>query len=285
MSPLTTGVLRSDPLSATSTLKPPLISVTSTVINPPERRELLCTTALVTISEVSRMATSAAGFSGPMVLRTNDLVSQTCSARPGIVRLAKSLAPAIVARSAVASLASVVMSAISGRLPPRYCAWEMAGTCRWRRARPGSRREPGACLHDAAGVHAAQVRRTNLAYEISVEISYLPRSSGMVSLKVHSRTAVPGTCQEPFPPCLPLPGRRHERVNRPDSPSASTRHRVTATARSAFHQAGRSRRPARRRGVHAVADRDGQGAHQVGLPDGHAGDVRRRRPWPAPGPR
>src|ERR1035437_4854208 len=275
MSPLTTGVLRSDPCPPASTRKPPLISVTSTVTDPPGRRELLCTTALVTISEVSRMATSAAGFSGPMALATNDLASQTCSARPRIVRLAKSLAPAIAARSAVASLASVVMSAISGRLPPRYCTPEngkypplAAGTARFQT-------RPVLAFHDAAGVHAAQVRRTNLAYEISAEISYSPCSSGMVSVRSTAARQFRVPARNRSRRALPLQGRRHERVNRPDSPPASAGHRVKATARSAFHQTGRGRRPARRRSVHAVADRDGQGAPQVGLPDGHAGDVRR----------
>src|SRR5260221_5238353 len=93
--------------------------MTVIVTVPPRRRELLCSTALVTVSEASKTATSAAGLASPRDFSTNERAAQTCSGRPGIVRLPRTEALAIMARSCVASLARVANRAL---LPPSGAA-------------------------------------------------------------------------------------------------------------------------------------------------------------------
>jgi hypothetical protein len=118
--PFTTGVLSSEPSSATSIRIPPPISMTVTVTVPPGRRELLCSTALVTVSEASNTAASVvAGLASPRDFSTKERAEQTCSGRPGTVMLPRTVALAIMARSRVASLARAANGAICVRSPPR----------------------------------------------------------------------------------------------------------------------------------------------------------------------
>ena len=86
---------------------------------PPWQRELECMTALVTSSEVSRTALSRLGCKSPSDLATKLRASRTCSGRPGMVRLPRTAAPAMLARSSLASLARVAMDAILAAPSPR----------------------------------------------------------------------------------------------------------------------------------------------------------------------
>src|SRR5580698_3914394 len=159
----------------TSIRRPPADSRTTTVTIPPMQRELLCVTALVTSSEVSRTAVSRLGCNSPSAFEMKDRASRTRSGRPGIVRLPRTAAPAITARSSVASLARVAVGGILA--PPSRAAQKTA-------RRPFTRhfvRLPdlvkcgsGSTLlssHDEVRMHRTQVHSTNHGYEISGGIS------------------------------------------------------------------------------------------------------------------
>ena len=78
------------PSSMTSTVSPSAMSTTRMVTVPSALPELVCSTALVTSSEVSRAAVSitpAPQALCPASPVTNDRARPTCSGRPGTVRL------------------------------------------------------------------------------------------------------------------------------------------------------------------------------------------------------
>jgi inosine-uridine nucleoside N-ribohydrolase len=93
-SPRTSGPPRGVPSSMTSTIRPSGTSTTTIVTVPPSRPELVCSTALVTSSDVRRAAVSSA--LGPASAMTNARARETCSGRPGTVRVPRTVAAGVM---------------------------------------------------------------------------------------------------------------------------------------------------------------------------------------------
>src|ERR1700722_18540300 len=166
------------------------------VIVPPTHLEVLCITALVTSSEVSRTAESRTGGKSPSALATNARASRTCSGRPGIVRLPSTAAPAMAARSSVASLARVAVRAIppAPLTPPCEKTGEFVHS-RAKLAASGTSGDGAGStplwFHDAVTMHRTQVHSTNHGGEISHGIARVPTCSCIVNGKqVHQAALI-----------------------------------------------------------------------------------------------